>query len=97
MLKNFNIKPPFFEIGPKAYLYGEEMLKLVSGGFNVVEVVLHVFAKEIHNSRKRRKSGKEIGNSLAVFHFSPHLLSKAWSYGYIILQRAAECKQKIEL
>lgn len=28
MLKNFGIKPPFFEIGPKAYLYGEEMLKL---------------------------------------------------------------------
>lgn len=28
MLKNFNIKPPFFEIGPKAYLYGEKMLKL---------------------------------------------------------------------
>ncbi len=28
MYKNFNIKPPFFEVGPKAYLYGEEMLKL---------------------------------------------------------------------
>lgn len=28
MLKTFNIKPPFFEIGPKAYLYGEKMLKL---------------------------------------------------------------------
>ena len=28
MLKNFSIKPPFFEIGPKAYLYGEQMLKL---------------------------------------------------------------------
>ncbi len=28
MLKNFNIKPPFFEVGPKAYLYGEDMLKL---------------------------------------------------------------------
>ncbi len=28
MLKNFKIKPPFFEIGPKAFLYGEEMLKL---------------------------------------------------------------------
>ena len=28
MLKNFNIKPPFFEVGPKAFLYGEEMLKL---------------------------------------------------------------------
>lgn len=28
MYKDFKIKPPFFEIGPKAYLYGEEMLKL---------------------------------------------------------------------
>lgn len=28
MLKNFNIKPPFFEVGPKAFLYGEQMLKL---------------------------------------------------------------------
>jgi triosephosphate isomerase len=28
MLKNFKIKPPFFEIGPKAYLYGESMLEL---------------------------------------------------------------------
>ena len=28
MLKNIKIKPPFFEIGPKAFMYGEEMLKL---------------------------------------------------------------------
>lgn len=28
MYKGIDIKPPFFEIGPKAYLYGEEMLKL---------------------------------------------------------------------
>ncbi len=28
MLKNFKIKPPFFEIGPKAFLYGEKMLAL---------------------------------------------------------------------
>lgn len=28
MLKNFQIRPPFFEIGPKAYMYGERMLKL---------------------------------------------------------------------
>ncbi len=28
MYRNFKIRPPFFEIGPKAYLYGEEMLKL---------------------------------------------------------------------
>ena len=28
MYKNYKISPPFFEIGPKAYLYGENMLKL---------------------------------------------------------------------
>lgn len=28
MYKGLEIKPPFFEIGPKAFLYGEEMLKL---------------------------------------------------------------------
>lgn len=28
MYKGLTIKPPFFEVGPKAYLYGEEMLKL---------------------------------------------------------------------
>ena len=29
MYQNFSIKPPFFEFGPKAYLYGEELLRLV--------------------------------------------------------------------
>lgn len=28
MYKGLKIKPPFFEIGPKAYLYGEKMLQL---------------------------------------------------------------------
>ncbi len=28
MYKNYTIRPPFFEIGPKAYLYGEKMLAL---------------------------------------------------------------------
>lgn len=28
MYKDLGIKPPFFEVGPKAYLYGEGMLKL---------------------------------------------------------------------
>lgn len=28
MYKGLKIQPPFFEIGPKAYLYGDEMLKL---------------------------------------------------------------------
>ncbi len=28
MYKGLKIKPPFFEIGPKAYMYGEDMLRL---------------------------------------------------------------------
>ena len=28
MFKGLNIKPPFFEVGPKAFLYGEKMLAL---------------------------------------------------------------------
>ena len=28
MYKNLKIKPPFFEVGPKAFLYGEKMLAL---------------------------------------------------------------------
>lgn len=28
MYKNYKIRPPFFEIGPKAYLYGEKMFAL---------------------------------------------------------------------
>ena len=28
MYKGLKIKPPFFEIGPKAFIYGEEMLRL---------------------------------------------------------------------
>lgn len=28
MLKNFALKPPFFEIGPKSYLYGDDVLQL---------------------------------------------------------------------
>ena len=28
MYKGFSIKPPFFEIGPKAYLYGRDVLEL---------------------------------------------------------------------
>ena len=28
MYRDFKIKPPFFEFGPKAYLYGEELLQL---------------------------------------------------------------------
>jgi hypothetical protein len=28
MYTDFKIKPPFFEVGPKAFLYGEGMLKL---------------------------------------------------------------------
>ena len=29
MIKDYKISVPFFEFGPKAYLYGEELLKLM--------------------------------------------------------------------
>lgn len=32
MYKGLNIKPPFFEVGPKAFLYGEKMLALTGAG-----------------------------------------------------------------
>ena len=35
MLKNHRIKPPFFEIGPKAYLFGDEMVSLAKTIDNV--------------------------------------------------------------
>ncbi|MEN6562395.1 MAG: triose-phosphate isomerase, partial [Christensenella sp.] len=28
MLNNFALKPPFFEIGPKSYLFGDDVLRL---------------------------------------------------------------------
>ncbi|MHB1454157.1 MAG: triose-phosphate isomerase [Saccharofermentanales bacterium] len=45
MYKNLKITPPFFEIGPKAYLYGDRMLALakvidrVAGKYNVDVIV----------------------------------------------------------
>jgi triosephosphate isomerase len=37
MFKGLKIEPPFFEIGPKAYLYGEELLKLAKAADVVSE------------------------------------------------------------
>lgn len=37
MYKDFKIKAPFFEIGPKAFLYGEEMLKLAKAADEVAK------------------------------------------------------------
>ena len=31
MLKNFNIKQPFFEYGPKCYMYGDVLLEIAKG------------------------------------------------------------------
>ena len=40
MYKDFKINPPFFEVGPKAFLYGEEMLKLAKV---IDKVAMHLF------------------------------------------------------
>ena len=37
MYKGFKIEPPFFEIGPKAYMYGERLLKLAKAADKAAE------------------------------------------------------------
>ncbi len=34
MVKDYHISTPFFEFGPKAYLYGEELLELMKKSTN---------------------------------------------------------------
>ena len=61
MYKGLKIEPPFFEIGPKAYLYGEDMLKLAKAAdeaskkYDVRIIItpqytdIHLLAKETEN------------------------------------------------
>ena len=54
MLKNYKISEPFFEYGPKCYMYGETLLKMAKGleklaiKYNV-DVVLDIPDTEIYN------------------------------------------------
>ena len=39
MNKNCSIKAPFFEIGPKSYLYGDEILDLAKAADAAIEAI----------------------------------------------------------
>ena len=54
MLKNYKISEPFFEFGPKCYMYGETLLKMAKGLEQLakkykVDVVLDIPDTEIYN------------------------------------------------
>ena len=59
MLKNFNIKQPFFEYGPKCYMYGDVLLEIAKGLDALsekydVDVILDIPDTEISNIAKNK-------------------------------------------
>ena len=47
MIKNYKIKEPFFEYGPKCYMYGDTLLEIAKGLDKLAEkydVSKHVFS-----------------------------------------------------
>lgn len=60
MYKEITIKPPFFEIGPKAYMYGERMLKLAKAADEAslkydVRIILTPQPSDIYLLKKETK------------------------------------------
>ncbi len=60
MLKNFDIKQPFFEYGPKCYMYGDVLLEIAKGLDALsekydVDVILDIPDTEISNIAKNTK------------------------------------------
>lgn len=69
MYKGITIKPPFFEIGPKGYMYGERMLKLAKAADAAsekydVRIILTVQPSDIYLLAKETKH---------VFIFAQHM------------------------
>lgn len=60
MLKNFDIKQPFFEYGPKCYMYGDVLLEIAKGLDALsekydVDIILDIPDTEISNIAKNTK------------------------------------------
>ncbi len=60
MYKGMTVKPPFFEIGPKAYMYGERVLKLAKAADEAskkhdVRIILTVQPSDIYRLAKETK------------------------------------------
>ena len=60
MVKNYKISEPFFEYGPKCYMYGDTLLKIAKGLDKLskkygVDVILDVPDTEISNIARHTK------------------------------------------
>lgn len=69
MYKGLKIKPPFFEIGPKAFLYGEEMLKLAK----VIEKTAMKYDADIIVTPQYTDISLLANNTERIFVFAQHM------------------------
>ena len=69
MYKGIDIKPPFFEIGPKAYLYGEEMLALAK----VIDKTALKYDVDIILTPQYTDIGYIAENTERIFVFAQHM------------------------
>lgn len=69
MIKNFALKPPFFEIGPKSYLYGDDVLNLALMADEAAQKydVDIIFTTPVVDIRRVAERVKRI------FVFAPHM------------------------
>ena len=69
MYKGLKIKPPFFEIGPKAFLYGEEMLKLAK----VIDKTAMKYDADIIVTPQYTDISLLANNTERIFVFAQHM------------------------
>ena len=69
MYKGLKIKPPFFEIGPKAFMYGEEMLKLAK----VIDKTAMKYYADIIVTPQYTDISLLANNTERIFVFAQHM------------------------
>ena len=69
MYKGLKIKPPFFEIGPKAFMYGEEMLKLA----NVIDKTAMKYDADVIVTPQYTDISLLANNTERIFVFAQHM------------------------
>ena len=69
MYKGLKIKPPFFEIGPKAFIYGEEMLRLAK----VIDKTAMKYDADIIVTPQYTDISLLANNTERIFFFAQHM------------------------
>ncbi len=69
MYKGLKIKPPFFEIGPKAFIYGEEMLRLAK----VIDKTAMKYDADIIVTPQYTDISLLANNTERIFVFAQHM------------------------